>query len=117
LAQAVTGTAPFDLLPQLGGDVLLRGYYQGRFRDRTLLAGQVEYRSPLVWRLGLVGFAAAGQVAPEFGAMGFDRFKPAVGVGLRIRFVKATGLSIRADYGWGLEGGSAGFYLNVGEAF
>jgi outer membrane translocation and assembly module TamA len=117
LAQAVTGTAPFDLLPQLGGDMLLRGYYQGRYRDRTLAAAQVEYRSPFIWRVGIVGFAAAGQVGPSFGAMGFDRFKPAVGAGVRFRFVEATGLSIRADYGWGLDGGVTGFYLNVGEAF
>lgn len=117
VGQGVTGTAPFDLLPQLGGDILLRGYYQGRYRDRTLIAGQAEYRSPFLWRFGLVGFAAAGQVAPDVGSFGFDRFKPAVGVGLRVRIVPATGLSIRADYGWGLDGGSSGFYLNVGEAF
>jgi hypothetical protein len=117
LAEGITGTPPFDVLPQIGGDMLLRGYYQGRFRDRTLLAAQVEYRSPFVWRFGLVGFAAAGQVAPDLQSLGTDRFKPAVGVGLRIRLVEATGLSIRADYGWGLEGGSSGFYLNVGEAF
>ena len=30
---------------------------------------------------------------------------------------QATGLSIRADYGWGLDVGSSGFYLNLGEAF
>jgi len=65
LGDARSGTPPFDLLPQLGGDVLLRGYYQGRFRDHTLVALQGEYRLPVFWRIGLVGFAEAGQVAPR----------------------------------------------------
>jgi len=38
----ISGDPPFDVLPQLGGDVLLRGYYQGRFRDKDLLAFQAE---------------------------------------------------------------------------
>ena len=28
----------------MGGESLMRGYYLGRYRDKNLLAGQVEYR-------------------------------------------------------------------------
>lgn len=117
LGEGRSGTSPFDLLPQLGGDVLLRGYYQGRFRDRVLVAFQAEYRLPVVWRIGVVGFAGAGQVAPRVGDLAFDRFKASAGGGLRFLLSPSEGLNLRADYGWGFDVGSSGFYLGIGEAF
>lgn len=114
---ARSGTPPFDLLPQLGGDVLLRGYYQGRFRDQALVALQGEYRFPVIWRIGLVGFVEAGQVAPRVGDVAFDAFKASVGGGLRFLLAPREGVNIRADYGWGFDVGSGGFYLAIGESF
>jgi outer membrane translocation and assembly module TamA len=104
-------------VPQLGGDQLLRGYYGGRFRDQDLLALQAEYRMPVWWRLGAVGFVAAGQVAPKLDDLGLDRFKPAAGLGLRFLLSPEEGLNIRADYGWGFDVESSGFYLSIGEIF
>jgi hypothetical protein len=117
LGDARSGTPPFDLLPQLGGDVLLRGYYQGRFRDQVLVTVQAEYRLPVVWRLGLVGFAEAGQVAPRVGDLAADAFKASLGGGLRFLLAPREGVNIRADYGWGFDVGSGGFYLAIGESF
>ncbi len=117
LATATTGAPPFDLLPRVGGDVLLRGYFDGRFRDRHLIAGQVEYRLPVVWRFGVVGFAAAGQVADRFGSFGIDRFKTSIGGGLRFLLSPQEGLNVRADFAYGLDVKSSGFYLAIGEAF
>jgi hypothetical protein len=117
LGQWTSGTAPFDLMPQLGGDVLLRGYYQGRFRDRQLLASQVEYRAPIWWRVGLVGFAGAGQVAPSLGDFTWSGFKVSAGGGVRVNLDPQSGLNIRADYGWAFDTKSGGFYINIGEAF
>jgi hypothetical protein len=117
LGQAVTGEPPFELLPQLGGDVLLRGYFAGRFRDRNLVAFQAEYRVPVWWRIGVVGFVGAGQVASVRDAFTLDGFKPSAGLGLRFALSPSAGLNIRADYGWGFDVGSGGFYLAFGEAF
>jgi hypothetical protein len=117
LGDARSGTPPFDLLPQLGGDVLLRGYYQGRFRDHTLVALQGEYRLPVFWRIGLVGFAEAGQVAPRVGDLAFDGFKASLGAGLRFLLAPREGVNIRADYGYGFDVKAGGFYLAIGEAF
>ena len=117
VGQATSGTAPFDVLPQLGGDALLRGYFQGRFRDRQLLAGQLEYRAPVWWRIGLVGFVAGGQVASAFDGFQLGGFKGSAGGGLRFLLDPQSGLNIRADYGWAFDLGTGGFYLNVGEAF
>jgi len=112
-----SGIPPFDLLPQLGGDALLRGYYQGRFRDRMLVAIQSEYRMRVIWRIGVVVFAEAGQVAPRVGDLRFDAFKASLGGGLRVLLSPREGLNIRADYGYGLDVKSGGFYLAIGEAF
>ena len=66
---ASTGEVPFDLLPELGGANVLRGYYQGQFRDDVAVVLQGEIRFP-IWRsLGGVAFAAAGDVAPRLDAM------------------------------------------------
>ena len=117
LGDARSGTPPFDLLPQLGGDVLLRGYYQGRFRDQVMVALQTEYRLPVVWRIGLVAFAEVGQVASRAGDVRFDAFKAAAGGGLRFLLAPKEGLNIRADYGYGFDVKAGGFYLAIGEAF
>ena len=42
--QFTGGDAPFNMLALMGGESLMRGYYLGRYRDKNLLAGQVEYR-------------------------------------------------------------------------
>ena len=42
-----------------------RGFYQGRYRDRQLLAEQAEVRMPVWWRLGLVAFGSLGAVSPS----------------------------------------------------
>jgi len=112
-----TGTPPFDRLPQLGGDVLLRGYYQGRFRDRYLMAVEAEYRAPLWWRIGAVGFAGVGQVAGGRNELSFGRFKASAGGGLRFLLDPKAGLNIRVDYGWAIDVGTGGLYVNIGEAF
>ena len=52
---------PFTPLPGLGGQFRMRGYFDGRFRDQNALISQVEYRFPIVWRCGGVGFASAGE--------------------------------------------------------
>lgn len=117
LGDARSGTPPFELLPQVGGEVLLRGYYQGRFRDQVLVATQAEYRLHVFWRIGLVGFAETGRVAPRVGNLSFDGLKTSVGGGLRFLLAPSEGVNIRADYGWGFDVKSGGFYLAIGEAF
>ncbi len=109
------GAAPFDRLPALGGDRLLRGYYEGRWRDAALVLLQAELRAPVWRRFGAVGFVGAGQVAPRIGSIGLDRFHGSAGVGLRYRLSRDRPLNARADFAVGE--GSTGLYVQVGEAF
>lgn len=115
LVKETEGLAPFELLPQLGGERLLRGYFAGRYREQSLLALQIEYRAPVVWRIGAVGFAGVGQVAGALDAFAPDRFKTSFGIGLRFLLSREEHLNLRADFGFGE--GSSGFYLGMGEVF
>ena len=112
--------APFYLMPQLGNDQMMRGYYQGRFRDQNLLAAQAEFRYRFHPRLGLVGFAGTGTVYNN-GNLNFRGLKPSLGGGFRYFFDVERGLSIRLDYAVGekrpMEKRQSGFYISLGEAF
>lgn len=111
----INGEPPFYLLSQLGGQNLMRGYYQGRYRDKNMLAVQMEYRLPLWKRLGAAGFAGFGEVAPEIRRFAAKSLKPSVGMGLRYLLVPEEKINLRMDLGWGKD--SSGFYLAMTEAF
>lgn len=119
-SQNLTGSqSPFYFLPAMGNDEIMRGYYNGRFRDRNLLVAQTELRYRLSDRFGVVGFVGAGEVFKS--SFSFGQLKPNYGGGMRYFFDIEKGLSIRADYGIGQqrpgETRQSGFYVGLGEAF
>lgn len=111
--------APFYLLPAMGSDSRMRGYYNGRYRDKNYVAGQAELRYRITDRFGIVGFGGTGTVWRD----GFSTslLKPNYGGGLRYFFDVEKGLSVRVDYGVGEqrpnEARQSGFYIGLGEAF
>lgn len=113
LTEVRTGDVPFTHMGKLGGDNVMRGLFDGRFRDKSLMALQGELRFPLFWRLRGVGFANAGQV---FGSEPFV-VSPAwtAGGGLRLELDETAHSTLRLDVGGGPDG--FGFILNFGEAF
>ena len=94
----------------------MRGYFEGRFRDKNLLALQAEYRLPLFWRFGLAAFAGAGKVADAFAELNSGGIKYSYGAGLRYLFSKREKIQVRLDVGFDGKGGSA-FYFSIFEAF
>jgi outer membrane protein assembly factor BamA len=115
IAQATFGETPFYELPALGGQRMMRGYYEGRYRDRLYLAGQAEYRTHLFWKVGAVGFIGAGNVAHEIGAFNVRDFKISSGAGLRLLFNEAEHVNLRVDLGFGPN--TNGLYFGLEEAF
>jgi outer membrane protein assembly factor BamA len=109
------GEAPFYQLPQLGGAELLRGYFEGRYRDKTLMLAQAEYRFPIVWRFGGAAFGGVGNVSPTFREFGSTFPKWSVGAGLRLMLNRDEQLNLRADLGLGRD--TQGFYVGIGEVF
>jgi uncharacterized protein len=110
-----TGDVPFQMLPRMGGSHLMRGYNPNRFRDRSLLAAQAEVRAPLGWRLGAVGFAGAGNVAPSLPRLAEVRPQVSYGAGVRLLVRSKERLNLRADYAFAQDGRR--LYLGIGEAF
>ena len=113
-SEAVTGTVPFEVLPQLGGSTYMRGYRQGRYRDRVYWTAQAEARLPLFWRFRMAAFANVGEVGPRLGGDLLDAVQAAAGLGGRFRLTD-NGVYARADLAYGASGFQ--LYLSLGEAF
>jgi len=111
------GEVPLRSLAFLGGANSLRGFYEGRYRDKNMAALQAEYRMPLFWRLGAVAFGGAGNIGPSLSDLNFQGLKYSYGGGLRVALNKSEKLNLRLDYGIGKGKGNDGFYLQLGEAF
>lgn len=114
------GTPPYLDLPSTGWDTygnLGRGFIQGRFRGRSLLYEEAEYRFGLTRNrlLGGVVFANA-QSAWEEAAHRPGPFVPAAGAGLRLNVNKIARTNLAIDYGFGADG-SRGLFFNLGEVF
>lgn len=111
---------PFYVMPQLGSDEMMRGYFQGRFRDDHYSALQTELRYRFIPRLSLALFGGFGEV---YGKEQFTirALKPNYGTGLRYFFDIQKNQCIRLDYGWGQklpgEKRLSGFYFSLNEAF
>lgn len=105
----ITGDPPFQMLNSLG--VYLRGYNRTRFVDKHLGAFQAEYRLPLFWRLGLVGFAGFGQVAHSHENIAFNTLKPSAGIGIRFAMIPDKKINLRFDFARGKDDFSFDFSL------
>ncbi len=112
------GQAPIRELAMLGGSGNLRGFYQGRYRDNSMITGIAEYRIPIYWRLAACVFIGGGNVYNEIEDVGsvFKNVKYTYGGGLRIAVLKNEKLNLRLDYGY-LNKFNKGFYFTIGECF
>jgi len=111
----VSGSVPFYDVPQLGGDNIMRGYFEGRYRDNHYFAAQMEYRIRVWWRFGLVGFVGAGDVANKISKFEVSKFKYSFGGGIRFRIDETELWDLRVDIGFGKD--SNGFYFHYNQAF
>jgi outer membrane protein assembly factor BamA len=110
-----TGNPPFQMLSLMGGQNWMRGYYRGRFRDKNMIVLQMEYRVPLIWKFGIVGFLGIGDVAEKVDNFVLKDFKYSAGFGFRYMLSRKEKINVRFDFGFCKE--SFGFYVAVSEAF
>lgn len=111
----IAGNPPFYMLSMLGGDMSMRGYFLGQFRDNHMMVLQAEYRLPVWWRFGLVGFVGIGDVAHRVSDFRLDNLKVSYGPGLRFFVKPEEKIALRIDYGISKE--SSQFYISFLEAF
>jgi hypothetical protein len=93
----------------------MRGFYEGRFRDKQVFILQTEFRRPLFWRIGGVVFASGGSVSENHDEINWRELKFAYGVGLRFAITPEERVFARVDFGGGAN--TYGFYVQVNEAF
>ncbi len=115
----IDGNAPFDQYAFLGGNKKLRGYYEGRYRDKHLLLFQTEFRSPLYKALGFAVFGGAGFIGGDGEYVRFNLHKFSYGAGLRYTLNKNDHYNLRIDYALNPSTGITGgfIYATFGEAF
>lgn len=108
------GNPSWGMMAELGGTHSMRGYYEGRYRDKHSLEATVELRQHVWKRNGIVVWVGAGTIFPKFSALRSKRILPNAGVGYRWEFKK--NVNVRLDYGFG-KSGQSGFLFNINEAF
>ncbi len=110
------GEVPIRSLASFGGTNRMRGYYDGRYKDKNQFIFQGEYRIPFNNRWGMVLFSSGGDVSSTLNDFQLSQFKYSYGGGLRYALNKSEKLNLRLDYGIG-QGNNSGFYFQLGEAF
>lgn len=118
------GDIPYSELPTFGSPFDLRGYYIGKYRDKSMAYGIVEYRHMLgsmekyksgnFWaKCGFVVWGGTGTV----GKTPFDWDKWKFNFGAGIRFQMQPGKNFRLDIGKGVGESGVQVYMNMTEAF
>ena len=107
------GNPPWGLMAILGSSYAMRGYYEGRYRDKNIMEIQVELRQHIWRRNGVVVWVGAGNIFHQFDELQFKHTLPNYGFGYRWEFKR--GVNVRLDLGFGKN--QTGFIFNINEAF
>lgn len=108
---------PFREMGRLGSPMIMRGFFNGRFKDRHMGEIQAEYRFP-VWR-GIVSgaaFISTGRVAPRPAQLFEGKFHYSYGLGPRITVNKKQRVCVRVDVALN-DLGKMEYYARFFEAF
>ena len=107
------GNTPWGLMSKMGGSSNMRGYYKGRYNDKSLADVTVELRQHVWRRSGIVAWVGAGQVFHNLSDIQMRHTLPNYGLGYRWEFKNRV--NVRLDYGFGKH--QSGFMFNINEAF
>ncbi|MBN2434969.1 MAG: BamA/TamA family outer membrane protein [Spirochaetes bacterium] len=118
------GDVPYDMYAGIGGDKILRGYLNDRYRGRNMYALQTELRFPFVFwdntrflkRLSAVVFGGAGSVSNDVTKLLSTKLHYAAGAGLRFALNDKEKINLRLDFTRNREGNSE-VYFQIMEAF
>lgn len=110
------GSVPLRELAPLGGPNNMRGFYQGRFRAKSMLSLIGEYRLHIKGRFSTCFFGGIGDVYNHATELKFNTIKYSYGGGLRFAVLEKEKLNIRIDYGYSNRY-NQGLYITFGECF
>jgi len=101
------------MLPTIGGSRVMRGYFEGQYRDKDLIDFTVELRQRIWGRHGVVVWGGVANLAPSLRKMRLRQTLPNFGAGYRFEFKQRV--NIRFDVGFGRHCNS--LELSINEAF
>ena len=104
---------PWPMMACVGGPNRMRGYYEGRYRDKCIVEAQVELRQHICRRNGIAVWVGAANVFPEFDQIRWK--KTLLNAGLGYRWAFKENVNVRLDLGFTKNG--IGFAFNINEAF
>lgn len=107
------GDVNWGMMALVGNSSQMRGYYQGRYRNKNLIDSQIEFRQKVYKRSGVVAWVGAGNSFSEFSTFRLKQTLPTYGTGYR--FALKDRVNLRFDYGRGKD--QSAFYININEAF
>lgn len=107
------GDTPWGMMSYIGGSYNMRGYFEGRYRDKSEIDMCVELRQHVWRRNGIVVWGGAATIFPRFKDINLHQILPNWGVGYRWEFKQR--MNVRVDLGFGK--GQCGFIFNINEAF
>lgn len=114
--QMVSGDVPFQMIPRLGGQNMMRGFVDNKYRDKHYAAFQGEYRFPIYSRIGGAVFGSVGEIASGVTKFNLENLKSAVGTGLRVNLDKSQHMNLRIDFAYSSDE-KINFYIGILEAF
>ncbi|MEF9923556.1 MAG: BamA/TamA family outer membrane protein [Muribaculaceae bacterium] len=106
------GNPSWAMMAKLGNSNSMRGYYEGRYRDKHMLEAQIELRQHVWRRNSVTVWVGAGSVFHNSDS--FGHVLPNYGLGYRWEFKK--NVNVRLDVGFG-KPGQWGFIFQINEAF
>ncbi len=77
------GDVPWPMLSAVGGDSRMRGYYEGRYRDKNIIEAQLELRQHIWHRNGAVCWIGAANVFLRWSALRGRKTLYNAGIGYR----------------------------------
>lgn len=108
------GNPSWGMMALLGNSNSMRGYYEGRYRDKHKMEVQMELRQHIWKRNSLTAWIGAGTIFSKFSNIRSRHILPNYGLGYRWEFKK--NVNVRLDYGFG-KAGQSGFLFSINEAF
>lgn len=104
---------PWTMMATVGGSRTMRGYYEGRYRDKGAIDIVVELRQHIWRRNSIVAWVGAGAVFDKPQNVRWRTILPNFGIGYRWEFKKDV--NVRLDFGVGRH--TTGFVFSINEAF
>jgi outer membrane protein assembly factor BamA len=110
------GNTPLKELASFGGPNNMRGFYQGRYRAKSMITLIMEYRMKIVGRFSACFFGGMGEVYSSRKDISISNLNYSYGGGLRFALLEKEMLNLRIDYGYSNRFNQA-FYFTIAECF